>query len=602
MPNQTIPQRNEVAKRYTWNGESVFPALADWETAYQALAADIPGLGRYAGKLADSPATLLVALDTYYALDARLGKVYLYASMSASVDTADQGAAALVSRVISLNGQLQGAAAFIKPEILALGEQTVRDWQIAEPQLAVYAHFFDDLYRQQEHVRDAAVEEVLGLALDPFATVRSTWGLLTNADLKFAPARSSQGVEYPVFQGNIDELKGDPDREVRRTAYEHYTDGFLAFKNTLGNNLAAAIKQDVFTARVRRYSSALEASLYPNNIPTVVFHNLIQTFRQHLPTWHRYWKIRREALGLATLHPYDVRVPLTQNDPDVSFEQAVDWISDGVRPLGDDYVDILRRGCLEERWVDAMPNAGKRVGAFSSGTPDTYPFIMMSFGGDLKGMSTLAHELGHSMHSYLAWRTQPLVYCDYSLFVAEVASNFHQALVRAHLLQSNPDPQFQIAVLDEAMINFHRYFFIMPTLARWELAMHERAEQGQSLSADVMINTLADFWSEAYGGEAQFDRDREGIAWAQFNHMYANFYVFQYATGISAAHMLAQGVLTGDPSAAENYRSFLKAGGSLYPIDALKLAGVDLTTTEPVERTYAVLAGYVDRLAELTRK
>lgn len=600
MPQKTIPLRSEMQPEQTWNGPSVFATPEAWETEFRAIAADLPEIQRYQGHLSDSPATLLVALDTYYALDGRLGKVYMYASMSASVDTGDEAAAAMQGQAMGLAGKLQGATAFIRPEILAIGESQITAWMVAEPPLKVYEHYFADLFRLQAHVRSAEVEEVLGLASDPFGTVRTTWGLLTNADLQFAPAQAQDGEAIPVFQGNVTDLLGSFDRETRRTAYEHYNDAFLAFKHTLGSNLAAGIKQDAFFARARLYDSALEASLFANNIPLAVFHNLIETFRSHLPTWHRYWAVRRKALGYDTLHPYDIRVPLTQHDPAVTYAQAVDWISEGVRPLGDDYVEVLRRGTLTDRWVDIYPNKGKRVGAFSSGTPGTHPFIMMSYTGNLKAMSTLAHELGHSMHSYLAWQNQPLVYCDYSLFVAEVASNFHQAMVRGYLLKTNPDPQFQIAVLDEAMINFHRYFFIMPTLARFELLMHQRVERGESLTADVMNNTLADLWAEGYGNEVQFNRAQEGIAWSQFPHMYSNFYVFQYATGISGAHALAAGVLAGEPSAAENYRSFLKAGGSLYPLDALKLAGVDLTTPAPVEKAYAVLASYVDRLEALT--
>jgi oligoendopeptidase F len=286
--------------------------------------------------------------------------------------------------------------------------------------------------------------------------------------------------------------------------------------------------------------------------------------------------------------------------PKVSFSQAVDWVTAGMEPLGDEYVAAMRRGLTEERWVDIYPNQGKRAGAYSHGVPGTHPFILMSFNDDIFGLSTLAHELGHSMHSYYAWRTQPLVYSDYSLFVAEVASNFNQALVRAHLLEQARDPAFQIAVIEEAMSNFHRYFFIMPTLARFELAIHERVEQGEALSADGMIALMSGLFAEGYGAGVVQDTERIGITWAQFpSHLYSPFYVYQYATGISAAHALARKVLDGSPAAAEQYRQFLKAGGSLYPLDALRLAGVDMLSPEPVEQTFAVLSGMVDRLEQL---
>jgi oligoendopeptidase F len=291
---------------------------------------------------------------------------------------------------------------------------------------------------------------------------------------------------------------------------------------------------------------------------------------------------------------------LTANPPTLSYETAVDWIAQGMTPLGKEYTSILRNGALEERWVDVYPNQGKRMGAFSSGLKGTHPFIMMSFTDDLFSLSTLAHELGHSLHSYYTWQKQPLVYSNYGLFVAEVASNFNQALVRAHLFESNSDPNFHIAVIEEAMANFHRYFFIMPTLARFELELHQRVERGQPLNADIMNNLLADFFQEGYGDEVVFDRERTGITWAQFHsHLYANFYVYQYATGISAAHALAHDILQEKPGAVDNYLAFLKAGGSMYPMDALKLAGVDMTSPEPVETAFAVLAQIVDRLEQL---
>jgi oligoendopeptidase F len=356
----------------------------------------------------------------------------------------------------------------------------------------------------------------------------------------------------------------------------------------------------VFLTRVRRYGSALEAACAAGDIPIEVFHNLIATFRRHLPVWHRYWNLRRRALKLDKLHVYDIKAPLTREMPKVPFSQSMQWISDGMQPLGDEYVSAMRRGLLEQRWVDIYPNQGKRMGAFSGGRPGTHPFILMSYNDDVFSVSTLAHELGHSMHSYYSWQTQPLIYSDYSIFVAEVASNFNQALVRAHLLQTNPDPNFQIALIEEAMANFHRYFFIMPTLARFELEIHERVERGDALTADSLMTLMADLFQEGYSEDVAVDRGRVGITWAQFpTHLYANFYVYQYATGISGAHALAEGVLAGRPGAAERYLDFLRAGGSLYPLDALKMAGVDLTTPEPVEQTFAVLARMLDRLEQL---
>jgi oligoendopeptidase F len=313
--------------------------------------------------------------------------------------------------------------------------------------------------------------------------------------------------------------------------------------------------------------------------------------------------VRRRALGLDRLHVYDIKAPLSASTPSVPFNQAVEWITQGMAPLGDEYVHTLRRGVLEQRWVDIYPNQGKRAGAFSTGVQGTHPFLLMSYTDDLASLSTLAHELGHSMHSYYTWKTQPPIYANYTIFVAEVASNFNQALVRAHLFATNPDPEFQIAVIEEAMSNFHRYFFIMPTLARFELEMHQRAERGLPLTADTMNALTAELFSEGYGPAMAVDVDRVGSTWAQFpTHLYSNFYVYQYATGIAAAHALAEQVLAGAPDAADRYLTFLKAGNSRYPLEVLQEAGVDLTTPEPVEKTFGVLAGLIDRLEQLIER
>jgi oligoendopeptidase F len=595
----TIPARNEIPLEHTWDATSVFASDEAWEAEVSQLTEDLPTLARFQGHLGESPAALADWFATVEQVLRRLGKVYVYANMFHTVDTTDATATARHDRARGLYARAMAAMAFAEPELLAIGFETLRRWVREEPRLAIYEHYIDRLERRQAHIRSAEVEELLSMVADPFATAAATHGILADADLHFDPARTSAGDPIDIAQGNINALLTHPDREVRRSAWEHYADAYLALRNTMASCIAAGVKQHVFLARARRYGSALEAALIGNDIPVEVFHQLIATYRRNLPTWHRYWRLRRQALGYDRLYVYDIKAPLTAATLQVPFEQAVEWIVEGMRPLGDEYVDILRRGVLEQRWVDIYPNRGKRAGAFSMGAPGTHPFILMSYTGDLFSMSTLAHELGHSMHSYYSWQTQPLVYARYSLFVAEVASNFNQALVRAHLLNTNRDPDFQIAVIEEAMANFHRYFFIMPALARFELEIHARVERGEALTADSMIALMTGLFREGYGDEVVIDEDRVGSTWAQFpTHLYANFYVYQYATGISGAHALAEGVLAGKPGAAENYLAFLKTGGSRYPLDALKLAGVDLTTPEPVEQTFAVLARLVDQLEQ----
>ena len=596
----SVPPRSAIAPEHTWDTASIFPTTDAWEAGFLQAVESLPSLEAFRGRLGDGPGTLVDWFETGQRIFRLIGHVLVYAASGHLVDKTDQEAAARFDRARGLMARATAAAAFGDPELIAIGFDALRGWITDEPRLAPYAHYIDRLARRAPHVRSPEVEELLGHLTDPFRTASATHGILADADLTFAPAHTTGGDPVEVVQGNLGTLLGHPDRGVRRTAWESYADAHLAHRHSMANCLSAGIKQATFAARTRRYGSSLEAALLSNDIPVEVFHNLIATYRRNLPTWHRYWRIRRRALGDEKLHVYDERAPLTSHQPKVPFGQAVDWIAQGMAPLGDEYVGILRRGVLEQRWVDVYPNRGKQSGAFSSGAPGTHPFILMSYSDDLRSMSTLAHELGHSLHSYHTWRTQPLVYARYPLFLAEVASNFNQAMVRAHLLETQPDREFQIALIEEGMGNFHRYFFIMPTLARFELEMHRRIERGQALNAQSLMALMTDLFREGYGDEVEVDADRMGITWAAFHtHLYTSFYVYQYATGISGAHALARGVLDGVPGAAGRYLDFLKAGGSRYPLDALRLAGVDMASPEPVEQTFEVFSRVVDRLEGL---
>lgn len=595
-----LPNRADVAQETTWDAYSIFPDHAAWEKALQSVLAELPALAQYQGTLSTGAAHLADWFDAEQAITQRAWHVLIYASMFHNVDTADAEAAGRYGRAAGMGSKLRATTAFARPELLALPEQVLKEWMQSEPRLAQYGHFFELLALQRPHVRSAEVEELLGQVSDPFGTARQIHSTLSDADLKFALSHDSAGETSEIGQGTIGALLHSADRETRRTAWENYADGYLQHKNTIANCLSAGVKQNVFQARARRYNSALEAALTPNHIPIEVFHNLIATFRKNLPTWHRYWEIRRRALKLDRLHVYDITAPLSEKPPVVPYTQAVDWISEGMAPLGEEYVAIMRRGSLEDRWVDVYPNRGKRMGAYSSGTRGTRPFILMSYNNDVFGLSTLAHELGHSVHSYYTWQNQPPVYSGYGTFLAEVASNVNQAMVRAHLLKTQTDRDFQIAILEEAMANFHRYFFIMPTLARFELEIHERVERGEALTAQSLIKLMAELFQEGYGDGVEVDTERVGITWAEFpTHLYSNFYVFQYATGISGANALTEGIRKEGAPAAERYLTFLKAGGSRFPFDILRDAGVDLASPEPVERAFDVFASYVDRLDTL---
>ena len=597
----TLPARNEVNSDYTWNAESLYSTPKEWEVEVDNLLAGLPELKTFQGRLAEGASVLANALQTQADFMVRGERAYMYAGFSFSVDTNDQNAAAMAGKARSMHGQLATAVSFIKPELLEIGEETLIGWAESEPRLAAYKHFFINLFRMQAHVRSSEVEEIMGMLADPFGGPSSSSSMLTNADMKAQSGHDSQDNPIDSNETTILKVNAQDDRVARQTVWENYHAELLKFKNTLATNLTTSIKQNVFQSRVRKHDSALDMMLYEHNIPTSVFHNLIEVFKKNFPVWQKYFKIRRKALGLDTLEPYDMWAPLTKNRTKIPFEQSVEWITEGLLPMGREYVGIMRNGCLEERWVDVYPNKGKRNGAFSWGAPGTHPFIMMSYTDSIFSLSTLAHELGHSMHSYLTWENQPLVYSDYSLFVAEVASNFHQAMVRDHLLKTNPDRDLEIAVIEEAMSNFYRYFFIMPTMARFELETHTCIENGQPLTADSLINLMADLFSEAYGDTVHFTREHMGMTWARFGHLYSDYYVYQYGTGIAGAQALSNRILRSDPGAVEDYLEFLKSGSSDYPLEVLKKAGVNLTNPEPVEEAFALMADYVDRLEKLLK-
>ncbi len=581
----------------------MFPDESGWEEAVETIVSTLPDLEEFKGHLGDSPDTLADWFDASERARRLMAKVIVYSTMAYSVDVGDQAAAARADRARTVAAQLGAAASFAVPEMLTVGPPKLRQWVATSPRLSHLGHYFDRLEKLEKRIRSAEVEELLTQVTDPLATALSVHSVLANTDLKFAPAVGSDGELHEVAQGTIASLLTSPDREIRRTAFESYADEHLRTQHAMAASLAGAVKRDVFFARARGHASSLDAALEPGHIPVDVFHNVVKTFRENVGTWHRYWRIRRHLLGLEVLRPYDLRAQFGATTLRVPYREAVEWISQGVAPLGDEYVAIMRHGALEDRWVDIYPNKGKRMGAFSSGAMDTKPFIFMSYNEDIFSMSTLAHELGHSMHSYHAWHAQPYVYANYGLFQAEVASNMHQALTRRFLLATRKDPEFRLAVIEEAMSNFYRYFFIMPSLARLELEIHERAERGGAITAEYLNSLMAELLMEVYGPEvdvSDLDRERIGSTWAQFHtHLYSNFYVYQYATGIAAADHLVQRVADGDQKAVESYLAFLRSASSMYPLEGLRMAGVDMTSREPVEAAFATLGSMVDQLETL---
>ena len=600
MANKVLP-RSKIDRKYTWNAESVFPSDEAWEKEVGRIIEDLKKIKQYQGRLAEGPSVLLDALNAANELNSRAMTAYVYAGFSYNVDTTDPKAGGMIGKAQGMFGQVISALSYLDPEILAIGRDKLNLWMTESTKLEEYKQAFDDLFRKQAHVRSAEVEEILGMVSDPLNGASNSTSMLTNADFKFQSIKDDKGRVIDITQGNFDtQLMSHPSRKARKTAYKIYMDQYLAHKNTLAVNLATSIKSNVFNMRARKHESTLAASLFDLNIPTEVFYNLIDTFKKNLPVWHRYFELRRKVLGVKKLAYYDMWAPISKKNVKVPYEKAVDLICESLAPMGKEYVDTVRKGTLKDRWVDIYPNQGKSNGAFSWGSQGTHPFIMMSYTDDVGSMSTLAHELGHSMHSYLTWKNQPFPYARYSLFVAEVASNFHQAMVRGHLLNSNIDKHFKLALIEEAVGgNFFRYFFQMPTLARFELETHQRAERGEPLTAASMIDLMADLFAEGFGPNFDMDRERVGMTWATFPHLFSDYYVYSYATGISGAHAAAGRILRKEPNAVDDYLGFLKSGSSDYPLNVLNKAGIDLTSPKTVEETFAVMEGYIDRMEEL---
>ncbi|RDI96097.1 oligoendopeptidase F [Meiothermus sp. QL-1] len=595
-----LPKRSELPKEQTWNLEALFPSEAAWRQALEEAKGYPEALAPFAGRL-DSPQQVLRALETYHERMLAAMKVFQYASLSLATDGTNPQYSRMVGEARAVLARLAAAGAYLEPELLALGKERLAAFIEQEPALAVYRHYFEALEARRPHIRSQEVEAVLAAAADPLAGHSATAYAATNADMRFRPVEH-QGERYPVAHSSVGELLLHESEAVRRAAWESYADGHLAFQNTLASALQGSVKSYAFLARTRGYPSSLEMALAKDHIPRSVYENLLAIFQENLPTWHRFFRIRQKARG-GRLYAHDVPIydapaPLVPS-PRLTFWQAAELICRGMAPLGPAYVEPMRRGLFEERWVDWGQNQGKRAGAFSSGLKGTYPYILMSWSDDLFSLSTLAHELGHSMHSYFTRAAQPIVYARYSLFLAEVASNFNQAMVRALLLREARTREERLAVLEEAFANFHRYLFVMPTLARLERELYERVEAGGALTAPYLSERLVALLAEGYGGAVEFDEKRLGAGWMHFSHLYNPFYVYQYATGIAAANALVQRVLREGEAAAQRYLEFLRLGDSVYPLEALEVASIDMSRPEPIEEGFAVLRQMVDELERL---
>jgi oligoendopeptidase F len=593
----TVPERSEIEDRYTWDLESIYADEEDWEAAYEQIEARLEELRSYEGLATSDGETLLAVLELRDDLMREVDKVSAYARMRADEDTRDQQYQALRSRARSLSSQASSAASFIEPEIQALDRQTLESIVDSTPGLDRYDHYLDDVIRLAEHTRSSEVEELLSELGEVLGAPREAYNLLLDADLTFPTVERPDGEAVELTQSNFTVLLKNADRGFRQEVHEAFYDQLETVRNTVGATLSNAIKTHVKLARARDYETARAAALDEPNIPERVYDVLAETVRAEIDALHRHADLKRQALGVDELRMWDLYMPLAPGDgPELDYETATDHVVDAMAPLGEAYQQQVADG-IDSRWIDVYENRGKRSGAYSGGTYDTQPFILMNWQEDITSMFTLAHELGHSMHSELSSEHQPYVYSDYTIFTAEVASTVNETLLTHHLLETVDDEAFRRHVLNEYLERFRTAFFRQTMFAEFEHRIHTLVEDGEALTPDRLDKRYGELKGEFYAPAAVDDRVRR--EWMRIPHFYYNYYVYQYATGLAAAAAIVDDILEeGDP-AAERYLEFLRQGSRDYPLELLRDAGVDMATAAPIERGIGMYRGYLDEMAAL---
>ncbi|MCU4926517.1 oligoendopeptidase F [Halobacteria archaeon AArc-dxtr1] len=595
----SVPERSEIDREYTWDLESIYATDEEWEAAYEAAQERVDELAAYEGETTADAETLLAVLDCRDTVMREVSTVAAYARMRSDEDTTDQAYQAMAARAQSLAADAQSAASFIDPELQALSREEFEAMVETEPALETYEHYVDDVLRMKPHTRSAEVEALLADLSEVTGATGEVYNMLSNADMQFPVVEDPDGEAVEITQSNLTNLLKRPERAFRERVYANYFDEWETMRNTVAATYKNSVKADVKTAQARHYDTAREAALDGPNVPVSVYDTLVETVRENLGKLHRHTELKQAALGVDELQMWDLYMPLTGDEgPDIAYEQATDYVVDALAPLGEDYQSRVAEG-LESRWVDVYENEGKQSGAYSGGTYDTQPFILMNYQDDVSSMYTLAHELGHSMHSELATEAQPYVYSGYEIFVAEVASTVNEALLTSHLVETVDDPTLRKHVLNEFLERVRSTLYRQTLFAEFEHRAHELEEAGEPLTADRLDELYRGLKSEYY--EPAVIDDRIAREWMRIPHFYRAFYVYQYATGIAAALAIVDGILPdgagGDPNheAATDYLEFLRRGSREYPLELLAIAGVDMSTSEPIARA---LATYGDRLEE----
>jgi oligoendopeptidase F len=595
-------QRADVPERYRWNLADIYPSLDAWRAAKDKVSADISRLAAFQGRLGSSAATLADALDTMYAIDKELSRVYVYASMLADEDTRSAEHEGMRQQMVQVAAAFNAAAAYVEPEVLRFEPGTVERFLSDEKRLAIHRFYLEDILRRAPHTLSPAEEKILADA-GPLASAPSTvFNILSNADFPYPTVRLAGGRDVRLTPAAFAVERASAVREDRQAVMSAYFTALGGFSRTYGASMSASLQRAIFYARSRKYASTLDATLNGPNIPVSVYTRLVSGVNRHLPSFHRYLGLRKRMLGVDELHYYDLYAPLVRSvDLKYSPDEAEALILAAMAPLGADYVSVLSRA-FSGRWIDLFPTPGKRSGAYSNGGAyDVHPYMLLNYNGKYDDVSTLAHELGHTMHSYLSNTNQPYPTAGYPTFVAEVASTFNESLLIDHMLTRITDPDVRLSLLGNYLEGIKGTVFRQTQFAEFELAMHQMAEKGQPVTGDALSRLYMDLTKKYYGHDAGVTVVDDYIAgeWSYIPHFYRDFYVFQYATSFTASEALAAKVKAGDRQATDRYLRFLSSGGSRYPIDLLRDAGVDMTTDEPLDLTIKEMNRVMDEMERL---
>lgn len=582
MAETKILDRSQIAEEYKWDLTPMYASDEAWEAELKDVDVLIEKLPAYVGKLTASPESLRAFLDEQEVLERKLSNLSCYASLRRSEDTRAQAAQVMTSKARSKMVRVGSLLSFVEPEILSMSEEKFKSF-VESPLLKEYRFMLEDLWRSKVHTLTEAEEKILAAMGEVASAPREISSMLQDADMVFEPVQMESGKTVEVTGSNYILLQSSSDRELRKKAFESYYKGFKQHINTFTATYASSVKADIFKAQTRRYESARAMSMAGENVPASVYDSLVETVHRYLPAMYRYVALRKKILGVDELHYYDVYAPLMGNvDISYTFDQAKEMVKKAVAPLGEEYGKIVQKG-FDERWIDVMPNTGKSGGAFSSGTYDSAPYVLTNFTGTIDSVSTIAHEMGHSLHTYLSNQTQPSQYAHYTLFVAEVASTVNENLMIEQLLSEDIKPEMRLYLLNQYLENFKGTVYRQTMFAEFEKIAHEQVEKGEALSAEYLSELYKDLVQQYFGPELVMDEEVK-YEWARIPHFYRSFYVYKYATGYSSAVALSEGILKEGEQAVKPYLEFLSMGGSQYPLDSLKHAGVDLTTPEPIEK------------------